>query len=173
VALAGLAVAGLSNLFASVFSGCGQTCVEATHVVDQVERQYMVPNLQQYLALPVRTKAAQDAALQVFDYAWQMVLQGCGDPNLGDAGRRCISERGPSGSIPGHPGMNWFTLYRDPIANDPGVVPNPTPASLVGDAGSGLLAALGVNPQTSVGGVPLAGLMLPGALLLAGLLWPD
>lgn len=154
VALAGLAVTGLSNLFATVFSGCGQTCVQASQLVDKVFTDYWKPNLEQYMALPVRNRAAQQAALAVFDYGWSMILQGCGDPALGDAGKRCISERQRGGIYDG------FTPYRDPIANDPGVVDNP-----VASAGDSILSAVGLNPTAQVGGVDVDKLILPGLLI--------
>ncbi len=158
VALAGLAVTGLSNLFASVFSGCGQTCVEASKLVDKVWLDYWKPNLDAYMALPVRTKAAQDAALAVFDYGWSMILQGCGDPALGDAGRRCISERNRGGIYDG------FAVYRDPIANDPAVVANPVPS--VSDSLTMFLAG-----GTNASGAMLPGWVIPALLVGGGLLF--
>lgn len=160
VALAGLAVSGLSNLFASAFSGCGQTCVQASQLVDKVWLDYWKPNLAAYMALPVRNKAAQDAALAVFDYGWSMILQGCGDPALGDAGRRCISERDRGGIYDG------FAVYRDPIANDPLVIPNPVPA--VAGVADTLSTFLGGGSNAT--GAVLPGWVVPALLLGGGLL---
>jgi hypothetical protein len=132
----------------SAFHGCGQTCIEATKVVDQAE-PYLRQNLEQYMS-GGHTATEQAQALANFDAIWAAVVQGCSDPNLGDAGKRCITERGPSGSLPGHPGVNWFTLYRDPIANDPDVKPDiPSPSTVLpnirqafqGNAGPLLLAS--------------------------------
>ncbi|MFI5115046.1 MAG: hypothetical protein ACHP7J_07870, partial [Terriglobales bacterium] len=61
----------------------------------------------------------------------------CGQSNLGGAGQRCTGDRergackwkqtGES-PWPGGPKLgecwNWFSAYRDPIANDTGVVPD-------------------------------------------------
>jgi hypothetical protein len=173
IGAAAAAVVALTQLFINVFSGCGATCVEATRVVDQVEAQYLKPNLANYFAQPVRTQSMQAAALKVFDYAWSMVLQGCSNPALGDAGRRCISERSRSGTVPGT-GGNWFIWYRDPIANDSGVVPDsavagsaPAPGASVGSA---VLSIVGLDPSTTVAGVPVSDLILPAALIAAGFL---
>lgn len=184
IGAAAAAVVALTNLFVNVFSGCGQTCVAATHIVDQIEAQYLKPNLQNYVSQPVRTVSMQSAALQVFDYAWQMVLQGCGDPSLGEAGHRCIADRqagacqwkaspgqwtqnadgsyswvpwGPLNS--GNGCFNWFSGYRDPIANDPGVQPDPSPLSSV----TSLL-------PSQIAGIPIVDLAIPAGLLILALL---
>lgn len=104
----------LVGLVGRLFHGCGQTCVLATQVVDQIEPA-LKANLDAYLNGP-RTIADQTAALNAFDYAWSQVVQACSSPQLGDAGKRCISERGPGGRPSW--GKNWFELYRDPIAHD-------------------------------------------------------
>src|SRR5579871_2856802 len=96
------AAAALIPIIASFFQGCGNTCIVATQVVNNIE-PYLQQNLAAYQALPIpRTQAEQQAALAVFDSAWAQVTspQGCGNPALDGAGQRCISERGPGGSIP-------------------------------------------------------------------------
>jgi hypothetical protein len=55
----------------------------------------------------------QAAALKNFDDAWNNILQICSDPQMGDPGKRCISERQRGGIY------DLFTPFRDPIANDP------------------------------------------------------
>lgn len=147
------AAAALTEVISSFFQGCGNTCVEATQIVNQIE-PYLQQNLANYLALPIpRTQAEQQAAEAVFNNAWAEVTSttsGCGNPALGTAGQNCISQRGPNGSIPNHPGVNWFTLYYDPIANDPNVAPNTTATDLV--SGNGVtnlynyISGMGVNP---------------------------
>ncbi|HZT36632.1 MAG TPA: hypothetical protein VFA28_01950 [Bryobacteraceae bacterium] len=135
-ALLGIA-AGMVALFHNAFSGCGQTCIAATHIVDQIE-PYLRQNRDLYLSQPIRTPEMQQKALALFDAAWQDVVSGCSDPALGDAGRRCISERQRGGSAPWCPtgtGCDWFTLYRDPIAQDvPNAPANPV-ADILGSAG--------------------------------------
>jgi hypothetical protein len=112
------------SIFRNVFSGCGATCTAATRVVDQLE-PYLQQNLAAYLSQATRTATLQAQALSVVDAILADVRSGCSDPTLGDAGRRCISERlvkgGPAPWCPSGTGCDWITLYRDPIANDPGV----------------------------------------------------
>jgi hypothetical protein len=109
---AGIALAAMviSSLIAN--SGCGPTCVIATHIVDDLEPQLRA-NKDSYLA-GRRTAADQAAALSVFDitFAWLRSAQACGAPELHDAGARCISDRAPGGKL------DWYKLYRDPIAAD-------------------------------------------------------
>ncbi len=152
-ALLGIA-AGLVSLFHNAFSGCGETCVAATRIVDQIE-PYLKQNRDWYLSQPARTPEMQQKALALFDAAWSDVVAGCSDPNLGDAGRRCISERERGGSAPWCPtgtGCDWFTLYRDPIAND---VPN-AQANPVAD----VLSSAGLNLS------PGAAALIPFALFV-------
>lgn len=93
----------------------------ATRIVNELEPKIQ-ENLQAYLDSP-RTPQAQAQALANFDAMWNAVLQACGDNSLGAAGTRCISERQAGGvapwcNTPDKRGCDWFTLYRDPIAND-------------------------------------------------------
>lgn len=120
-----LAIAGVAvQILAPMFSGCGATCVKATQIVDQIE-----PKLKEirdaYLGSGARTAKMQASALQVVDALLSDVQAGCSDPALGEAGRKCISERlvhgGNAPWCPTGSGCDWITLYRDPIANDRGV----------------------------------------------------
>jgi hypothetical protein len=151
IGLAVTALVTIGVLLMKVFSGCGQTCVEATDIANQVE-PVLLQNLQQYLAAPVHYASLQAAALNNFNTAWQGLVQGCGSGALAttQAGENCIANR-QQGSCayktsPGgwqqdasgnwsyvYPGANgsgtacwdWFIGYHDPIANDPTVVPDP------------------------------------------------
>lgn len=182
----GAAIGGLISLglvLANVFSGCGQTCVEASNIANQVESQALKPMLQTYMASPVHYASMQAAYLNNFDSAWNALTQACGNPQLSTAGKNCISDRqqgactwktspggwqqtgsgwqfipyGAAGS--GSTCWNWFVGYRDPVANDPTVVPDPSPISA---SGSGL-DVYGVT-------IPPAFLLGGAALLLALLL---
>ena len=130
----------------------------------------------------------QAAALNNFDTVWNALKTACSDPSLGAAGQRCISDRqqgscaykvspggwqngvyvynGPNGS--GSSCWNWFVGYRDPIANDPTVVPDPTPTS---PSASSNVAA-GGNPISAVlgSGFNFSSLILPAAVIGGGLL---
>ncbi len=158
----------LSNVF-GLGSGCGQTCVQATAVVNQVE-PFLKQNLQAYMA-GGHTLSEQATALQVFDAAWADVLKGCSNPALGDAGKRCISERQAGGSAPWCPtstGCDWFALYRAPIANDPNVKPNPgslpsgTSVTLTnGQVVSSVATGFDMTPLLMIGGLVAAALIVP------------
>lgn len=145
-ALAGITI-GIMELIKH--SGCGPTCIQATQYANQAGT-LLTQNLDAYMALPVpRAQSAQTQALQNFDAIWAKLQQMCGDPSLGAAGQRCITARqqgscayhvapgggwqqqggtwtfvpyGPNNSGPAC--WNWFVGLRDPIANDPFVVPD-------------------------------------------------
>jgi hypothetical protein len=116
-------------------SGCGQTCIISTQYANETA-DLLQQNLDGYFALPApRPKSAQVVALANYDTLWQKgIVDRCGDPSLGDAGRRCISDRQRGACVwhqdkqPNHPGepaigecWNWFNGYRDPIEHDPDV----------------------------------------------------
>jgi hypothetical protein len=106
---AGIVVAGAIIAALIANSGCGPTCVLATRIVDQLEPQ-LAANRDQYLS-GRRTLANRTAALANFDYAmdWLKSAEACGAAELGDAGRRCISDRIRGGK------SDWYSYYRDPI----------------------------------------------------------
>ena len=149
------AVIAVGSLIAGLFKGCGSSCVLASNDANKIW-PVLQQNLQAYLSAPVHYKSLQAAALNNFDTVWQALVTACSDPSLGAAGQRCISDRqqgscayktSPGGwsngtyTYPGANGSgstcwNWFIGARDPIANDPTVVPDPTPASVSSTAAS-------------------------------------
>jgi hypothetical protein len=149
------AVAALIPVIVNLFKGCGATCTAATRIVDQAEG-YLKQNVAAYQAGP-HTRSSQALALSTFDQLWTQVLQGCSNPALADAGRRCISERSRGGK------WDWFVYYRDPIANDTRVVPDPAVASST-------LASIGIDPNSGVGQFLNSSSVpgIPNAYLLAG-----
>jgi len=86
-----------------------------------------------------------------FDAIWATLVNMCGNPSTGNAGKRCISDR-QSGACtwkatadspwPGGPAAgqcwNWFNAYRDPISQDPNVVPDSVSSLVTGAANSAL-----------------------------------
>jgi hypothetical protein len=151
-----IAVGALTTLIGGLFKP-DLTKIEATRIVNQIEAQYLKPNLVawQSAAPEHKTVSAQMAALALFDKAWAAVVQGCSNPALGTAGQHCISERQRGGSAPWCPtttGCDWFILYRDPIANDPNVIPDPVGTdgqsvrALLDSAASGVSSTLGISP---------------------------
>lgn len=168
VPIIGAAIAGVTmGIVAMINSGCGQTCIQTSEYANKAT-SLMAQNLGAYLDLPMpHTQAQQQAALANFDAIWNWLQQVCGSPAMGNAGVRCIQNQqpgscplkvsdfgwkqnpdgswtylknGPSGS--GSNCWNYFSGFRDPIANDPTVV-----------AGADLVTAAGRSTSSpSVGG---------------------
>jgi len=181
------ALIGIGIAVANAFKGCGQTCIEATNIANQVGA-LLVQNVNAYTGSPIRTVSMQAGALNTFDTAWKALQQACGNPQLQAAGQRCITDRqqgactwkaspggwnqdgtftpwGAAGS--GSACWNWFIGMRDPIANDPFVQPDPVAT----DASSGA----GVSSQSftsAVSGIPtpllVAGGLVAAAVLMGG-----
>jgi hypothetical protein len=152
--LAGVTL-GLSALFAR--KGPRQR-VATTEIVNKVE-PLLQQNLQGYLSSP-RNRLAQTQALPNFDARWQFVVEHCAIPEMGNPGRACIADRDRGGQF------DWFAAYRNPIANDPDVQPDPTLL------GSGLLTSLfpsqgdGAGPSSMI--LVLAAALIFGGLFIGG-----
>jgi hypothetical protein len=167
------AVGALTSLIGGFFKP-DLTKIEATHIVDQIQAQYLQPNLDSWRALSPehKTVSAQKASLALVDFAFSKVQQGCSNPALGTAGQHCISERlVRGGTAPwcpnaGHTGCDWYALFRDPIANDPDVHPDqqPTDTSTPGSAGgsnnTGSSNTLSSSSTFLYGGLALLGIAL-------------
>jgi hypothetical protein len=169
--IAGVTVA-LSFLFAR--KGPRQK-VATTEIVNAVEPE-LVKNLEGYLSGP-RTVSSQAQALANFDAGWSYVMDSCNIPEMGDPGQRCTDDR-QSGACVWRDAQgecwNWFKGYRDPIANDPQVKPDPVQ---VGGSGSGIqLIGSGLDSQvvigTGSGAISLdSKLLLGGAAVVLGLVF--
>jgi hypothetical protein len=171
----GPAIAGVALLASALIknSGCGQTCIVTSQWANQAQ-DALKQNIDAYFAQPVRTRASQKLALQTFDQIWSRLTEMCGDPQWGDAGKRCISDR-QRGACVWHatensqwPGgvqlgqcWNWFSGLRDPIANDTGVVEDAAVDSSV-LAGSVLVggSSVPVLPLALIGGLVLLAVAL-------------
>ena len=185
IPFAGIAVA-LFELLSNVFglgSGCGQTCVMTTQIVNKLE-PYLQQNVDAYMS-GGHTQSEQATALALFDNVWAAVQQGCSSGALQGtgAGQRCVTDRqsgacvwkssafgwingqfvpsGPNGS--GSQCWNWFSGYRDPIANDPTVRPDPSPLSTVGSELSSVFGASGMpsTPLLVAAGLLAAAIIIP------------
>lgn len=152
VPVIGAALAGVTLLVTKLIanSGCGQTCIQATEYANQ-SATLMQQNMAAYFAQPApRSKSSQTQALANFDALWAQLVKLCSDPSLGNAGKRCISERQPGGVY------DDAKFNRDPIANDPNVVDDSQAAV---SSGSGPALSLGSGssllPLALVGGLVL------------------
>lgn len=157
-----LAAAGALTTLIGNFFHPDMTKVEATNIVNKIEAEYLKPNLAAWQALPPnqKTQSAQAAAINVFNTAWNAVVQACSAPALGTAGVNCIGDR-QRGSTKGY---DWFKLYLDPIQNDPNAVPDSSLAS----AGQSISSSI----SSLFGGTSVASPVLPliaGAILLYAL----
>jgi hypothetical protein len=151
VPVIGAAIVGVTILITVLLrSGCGQTCVVTSQWANEAEPLLSKNVLAYFETQGPRTRSQQNAALNNFDVVWAALQQRCSQGGLGVAGQNCIADRqagackwrqradSPLLSIPGQPQpgacWNWFSGYRDPIANDPNVVDDPSPFSQAGAA---------------------------------------
>lgn len=164
----GPAIAGVA-LLASILiknSGCGKTCIQTSSWANDAAK-LLQQNSDAYFALPVpRSRSNQLLALQTYDQIWAKLVELCSDPQWGDAGKRCISDRqagacvwrqNRSGGHPGEPAIgecwNWDNGYRAPIANDPNVVDDSLSASSVSGALDSVLGGVNLVPLLIIGGL--------------------
>ena len=186
------AIASLGQLaiaIAKQFQGCGPTCIFTSAIANQVQA-LLLQNLNTYLAQPVHYQSIQTAALATFTSCWQSLVQQCETPANQAAGVNCVGDREqgackwqtatPGAWVNGQwvpPGpqvssggtcWNWWVGFHDPIANDPTVVPDPSPTLASGS--QSIEQALGINPSGTIAGIP-NGLLLPAGLLLLAVLF--
>ena len=157
-------VAGVALALTAWFNRKGpKQKVQTTKIVNELEPM-LQENLRGYQQGP-HTVSSQAQALANFDAVWNTLVENCELEQYGDPGKRCIADR-KAGSCQWQEGgtcWNWFVGYRDPIANDPNVRPDPLSAvSDIGAAAQQLFA--GVMP--SGGGLLLVGAV---ALVILGL----
>ena len=123
-------------------------------------------NLAGYQSGP-HTRASQAQALANFDAVWATLVDNCRTEQYGDPGIRCVEDR-DAGSCEWKDAAgqcwNWFSGYRDPIANDPNVQPDP----VLNSAGE-LVNQLTGGIFQGAGGGGLGWLLAGGALLVLAL----
>jgi hypothetical protein len=181
VPVIGAAVAGITLALMAIFSRKGpKQKLATTEIANQVEK-IMQDNVAAYLAGP-RTLSSQAQALANFDAAWEYLAgpEGCGSPEMGDPGLRCIFERQPVGTCTqaqadaAHEALSDCGKYpffnaRDPIANDPNVVPDPTLMSETGDLIDSITGGLFTDPSAGAAGGGMGWLLLAGAAVVVAL----
>ena len=143
------AVGAIAGPIISMFNGCGQTCIQATQYANQAaDALNQIKTI--YFQQPApRPKSLQVAVLAQIQQIFDALHQACGNPALGDAGRRCISERlvegGTAPWCPTSTGCDWVTAYYRPIANDPQVYDD-SAAAQAGTVVSGISNSISANP---------------------------
>lgn len=109
----GLAVAGVTIAIMAIIGRKGpKQRIATTDIVNDLEPQLQA-NVDAYFSGP-RTAESQAQALANFDAAWEWLKSSaaCGNPDMGNPGKACIRDRDRGGR------WDWFSYYRDPIAND-------------------------------------------------------
>jgi hypothetical protein len=135
--------------------------VATTEIVNKVE-PLLKQNLDGYMAGP-HTVSSQKQALANFDAGWAYVVEYCDTPEMGNPGKACVNDRQSGGK------WDWFSYYRNPIANDTAVVADP----VVDEVGN-LIDSVTGGLFTSAGGssgmtwLLLAGLALVGVFVIGG-----
>lgn len=168
----GIAIAGIAAAIGSILSavgvgtGCGQPCIQATNIVNQIE-----PILQQNLDAYEKGTISQSQAQAYFNQLWQYVQQSC-SVIPGAAGINCVSDRQDGAckwkqtgnpQYPGQPNMgdcfNWFNAYYYPLEN-PAV--NVTSGSLIssGNTTEGSSVGPTYGEMLMAGGLVAVGLMV-------------
>ena len=185
-AVIGAAAAGIATVISLLFKPNLQK-IQASNDANQIET-ILKQNLANWLSIPTNQRYAseQAAALQVFDNGW-LQYQNAVQPDLAKA-PNSISDR-QEGSCAYHTAQcagwdgetytpnlpnqssgccwNWFVGYRDPIANDPNVQPDPVSSavsSVVGSVGSDVGSLVS---SVASGGDALYLLLGAGVLLFA------
>jgi len=122
VPVVGVAIAGIALAITAWLNRMGpkqkrwttQIADDATAQLQEVKRVYF--------ATPYNP-ANQEAAADMVNQLLEALREGCGQPTMGEPGRRCIDERlVRGGSAPWCPtgtGCDYYTEYLDPITNDP------------------------------------------------------
>lgn len=147
---------GLTSVGAAIWSSINQRGARkeaTTQIVNTYE-----PYLQQNVAAweqSGKTVSEQAYALKNFDDIWGQVKAECGQ-GYGDPGRWCVEDRQRGGQF------DWFRRYRDPIANDPNVQPDPTTEEVFESTVSRYIPEVGGLPSIAVlgGGLVALGLVL-------------
>ncbi len=156
VPVIGAVVAGVTLALMAWFNRKGpHQKVATTQIANDLEPM-LQKNVAGYLSGP-RTRSSQAQALANFDAVWNTLVENCRTEEMGDPGVRCVEDR-QAGSCKWQEAgacWNWFIGYRDPIANDPNVNPDPTIGQEVGSTLSQLTA--GLIPTGGSGGLFLVG----------------
>jgi hypothetical protein len=168
VPVIGAIVAGITLALVAIFSRKGpKQKVATTEIVNKIE-PLLQQNLSGYMAGP-HTVSSRAQALANFDAGWAYVNQYCDIPEMGNPGQACVSDR-QAGSCVWKDSTsqcwNWFVGYRDPIANDPNVVPDPTMVDTAGNLIDSITGGLFTDPSAGGTSSGMGWLLLAGGVLI-------
>jgi hypothetical protein len=153
---------GLTKLFNRKAGG---QKIAATQIVQEATAA-MEENMRGFLEGP-RTAASKAQALANFDAAWRYITEGCGNPELGDAGRRCIDERRRGSTVTCfingvERSCDLFAAFRDPIS---AVQATSEPSVAQSLFGGGQASGQSLADGSGIGGNGLLWLIGGGALI--------
>lgn len=129
--------------------GCGSTCTLTSDQANAVAN-YLQQNLNAFQSGQID----KTTALANFQTGWNALVTYCSNPQMGNAGKRCIEDR--EGSRNGGNGKyDWFAYYYDPIENaissstsivngSVGSSISNLTSTISGGTGEGLLIGLGI-----------------------------
>jgi hypothetical protein len=188
----GAGAAVISMLISTLFKPNLQK-IAASNDANQIE-QILKQNLANWLSLQPsqKTQSVQAAALNVFDSAWNKYIQliqsiqnwqnrapnSISDRQYGSCAYHTAQPAGWHGDVytPNLPNQstgacwNWFIGYRDPIANDPQVIPDYTDSGNASDSSGSVSSTLSsiIGQGSGSKGLLLTGLLLGGLLMFIG-----
>lgn len=151
-----LAAAGVAKILAAlgVGEGCGETCIQATSIVNNAEPSFLA-NLQQY----ENGQVTQAQAISTYNSLWQAMVVSCSAIS-GSAGQDCISDRQEGAchwKATGTPPTpyspedgacwNWYLAYYVPLTYPPTNAPAPAPSTTAATSSTG--PASGSSSSTS------------------------
>lgn len=155
IPIIGLAIAGVTIAIMAYLHRRGPVQkVQTTHIVNDAE-PFLAQNVAVYLGGP-RTLANQQAAEANFHTLWDRVVAECSQPQFGDPGGRCVTDR-QRGSTKGY---DWWALYLDPIQNDSTVVADQSASFMDPFTGTAGSAGGGMNLMLLIGAALLAAAMV-------------
>lgn len=163
-------VAALNAL--GIGQGCGQTCIQATAIVNQAEPAFLA-NVQQY----ENGQISQAQAQQTWNNLWQAVQGSCA-AIPGQAGQDCVSDRaegsckwkqtanGDTLGLPGVPAVgecwNWYNGYYVPLTY-PAVNVAPTISGSADGIVAGVESVIGSSSILVIGGIVVVALIAMGS----------
>lgn len=151
IVAAAAAIAGILG----VGQGCGQTCVQATSIVNQAE-PILLQNLQAYQAGAI----SQSTAISNYNQVWQSVITAC-SKIPGSAGQNCVSDRQQGACHYQNSGgcWNWYIGYYMPLLQP--IAASVTASSASANSIATVASGLGISSDMLIAaGVGIVGLMM-------------
>jgi len=155
IPIVGAAIAGVTFAILAFLNRKRPKQKTATTQIANETEQHMVANLRAWEASE-KTVADQEQALLNFDQLWGAMVAEVSQEAYGPPGEWTVTDRARE-PISGDklPGVDWFQLYRDPIAYD-----RNTQTGLLENIGASFGMGTSFGTFAVVGGLALLGLMM-------------